>query len=297
MKITKVGENLNHHITINARALMMFNHVLYSKYNEEFTAFTHCDRDKSTGEYRIYDVFFPIQENTGVKTDVEGEDLIDLMQDGADITKLTGHIHSHVNMGVNPSSTDLSEILARAEHSNFNAALIINKKDEMFGHIVDLDLGLHIEDVDIFIEYPEDFDFEGLIMAQIKEASALDEVRDLANTDQWTMYTEMYPLTDVEKEYVETCVRTRFKKPVYNNANYKKTSTYNKKKVDELEFDIKTTDELPFDNTLFKSSDDYVDHLLTKNISEMTENEFRDYCLYFEDVNTYEQYMESGFRY
>ena len=55
-------------------------------------------------------------------------------------------------MGVFASGTDKKDIIERSEHSNYNAALILNKKGEMFGHIVDLDLGLYLEDVDVYIQ-------------------------------------------------------------------------------------------------------------------------------------------------
>ena len=76
MKIEKIGNGLKHHITINAKTLQRFNHILDSKYALEFTAFTHCKRNNETGEYLLYDLFIPNQVNTATTTELESDDII-----------------------------------------------------------------------------------------------------------------------------------------------------------------------------------------------------------------------------
>lgn len=301
MKIEKIGNGLKHHITVNAKTLQRFNHILDSKYNLEFTAFTHCKRNNDTGEYLLYDLFIPNQVNTATTTELESDDIIELIQDGADISKLSGHIHSHVNMGVFASGTDKKDIIERSEHSNYNAALILNKKGEMFGHIVDLDLGLYLEDVDIYIQYPHSTNFEQRLLAQIKKAKSLEEVIKLTKIDEWEWYNATYPLTKEETEQLDNWVKTRFKTTHYPNNNFKKketksiTAQYHQKTwwedddYDESQWSNYKPQQLiedeiddalileGYDESKFASVDDYLDYLMTVSEQSMTTKEFNDY--------------------
>ena len=85
-------DHIEHHITVDAHTLLRINHVLYSKYAKEFTVFLHAER-RPNGEYYLYDAFFPRQDNAATTTELESEDIMNLVADGADISKLAGHAH------------------------------------------------------------------------------------------------------------------------------------------------------------------------------------------------------------
>lgn len=90
MKVENIS--LSHSITVCAFALQKLRYVLDSKYNKEFTAFMHAEK-RPNNEYYIYDVFFPRQDNTGVTTECDSDDIIELMKEGFDISEGNGHAH------------------------------------------------------------------------------------------------------------------------------------------------------------------------------------------------------------
>ena len=207
-------------------------------------------------------------------------------------------------MGVFASGTDKKDIIERSEHSNYNAALILNKKGEMFGHIVDLDLGLYLEDVDVYIQYPHSTNFEKRLLAQIQKAKSLEEVIKLTKIDEWEWYNATYPLTKEETEQLDDWVKTRFKTvktSYYPNNNFKKketksiTAQYHQKAWwEEDDYDeSRWTDYKPqqliedeiddalilegYDESKFASVDDYLDYLMTVSEQNMTTKEFNDY--------------------
>jgi len=274
MRIKEIGSGLKHHIVIDANTLREFKHILNSKYNKEFTAFTHCER-LGNGGYLIKDLFIPNQTNTEVHTEVDSDDLVSLMKDGADISQLSGHIHSHVNMPVQPSKTDEDEIIERAKHSDFNAAIIINKKGEIYGHIVDLELGLHLQDVDVRIQYPHQAsDLEDYVVSQAKKKLTYQDLKKLVNITNEGYFNLCYPLSDTRVDELNSYVKTRFKERLvgfYNPnsalSNAKKsyvTQTHNKKRVDDMDYN------------------EYMAYLNNKPYSDLTDAEWEDLESFYE---------------
>lgn len=289
MEIVKIGDNLNHHITVCAKALQKIHYLLDHKYNKEFTVFMHCDRNKETGEYFMYDTFIPRQDNTSTTTECDSEDVMDLITEGADISKLGAHMHSHVSMKVFTSGTDERDILERAAHAGYNAAIIMNKNHDIFGHIVDIDLGIYLKNVDVYIRYPEKMDYENQMLKLIKKEKSLDKIKDLLTIDEWDFFTLSYPLEDSVKEDLEKEIKTKFKskatvvpmgksnyssKPVYENGYDK---DWYKEWYKEKEASEEAEKYEGYNPSLFKSEDDYVDYLMTADEQSMTDAEYRDY--------------------
>lgn len=206
MKVKNIG--LPHHITVSAEVLQKFGHILYSKYDLEFTAFCHAEK-REGGEFHIYDIFFPEQVNSSALTECDGSDLVALMGDGADISKLTGHMHSHVNMATGPSGTDEREILERAEQCGYNVALILNKKGAIFGHIADYNAGVYLQDVPVKVIYPADFEAEMLDM--LKSLDSLDKVQEFIDYGIDFHFEDHRPLSTEYQEFLdEVVIKKRF---------------------------------------------------------------------------------------
>lgn len=222
MEIKNIG--LRHNITVDAYALQKFNHVLNSKYNLEFTAFCHAEkRENST--YHIFDIFFPTQVNTATTTECDSENLIELMQDGADISMLAGHMHSHVNMAVFSSTTDEKDIIERAENAGFNAAIILNKKGEIFGHIADTELGIYVKKVPVTIIYPFPYsEFEEVMMREIRNQSSLDDMITMSRFTLGDYFDFHYPLSTEEAAKLDAIVKEKFSEPVKVYSGGKKNS-------------------------------------------------------------------------
>lgn len=112
-------------------------------------------------------------------------------------------------MKVFASGTDKDDIIARAKDSTYNAALIYNKKGEIFGHIADMERGLYLSDVPVFIQYPEGLDERRL--QSVKECETFSEVLKITKVSDWTFYKALYPLTEEEKFKYKEIIRTRFR--------------------------------------------------------------------------------------
>ncbi len=72
--------------------------------------------------------------NSGASVKLDNEDHHRLITELPDTAELRCHWHSHVNMGVTPSSTDDATNIENAEHGWF-ASLILNKKGDVSGQI------------------------------------------------------------------------------------------------------------------------------------------------------------------
>lgn len=216
MVIENIGNN--HHITVDAFALQKFRYILKSKYNYEFTAFFHSEK-RENDEYHLFDIFFPRQDNTGVTTECDSDDLIELMEEGADISMLSGHGHSHVDMAVFPSGTDSKDILERAKDGLYNAAIIVNKKEQIYGHIADMESKLYLKDVPVFIVYP--FTEEEYKQGVVAIARSCETIEDIVKATKMTMaeyFDITYPLTEEQIAELEDVMTKKFK--------YKYTPTY-----------------------------------------------------------------------
>lgn len=239
MKIKFLGKEPS--ITIRADVLHKFDYI-QSKYNMEFTAFCHIEEQKDT--YYIYDIFFPRQDNTLSTTECNSEDVIALIGEGFDLSKGMGHMHSHVNMGVFASLTDETDIIERAKDAPFNAALIYNKKGEIYGHIVDSKTGIYYQEVAVYIEYPADFDNDKLNLLKI--CKNWKEAASLLRKDDWTFYKEMYGLDNNTKKYLDSVIKTKFHMKSYSNLpstqRYNNNFNYNGNWKDEAYNPVYSTD-------------------------------------------------------
>lgn len=129
-------------------------------------------------------------------------------------------------MGVTPSGTDVSEIKERGLMS-YNAAIIRNKKGEMFGHIADSEKELYVQNVPIEIEYgdPEEMKaiFESFIAESIKEIvdsgeysySKIKEITDISYKDFCIEYLSKDSLSDEEKKELDEVINKKFKSISY----------------------------------------------------------------------------------
>lgn len=110
-------------------------------------------------EYEIYDIICYPQEVTSatVKTDDTkyGEWISGLSDEQINNLRMQGH--SHVSMGVTPSTTDeqfYKELLTQVNRERFYIFLILNKQGDMFVRIADSKFNLQFdkEDIDVVIE-------------------------------------------------------------------------------------------------------------------------------------------------
>lgn len=294
MKIENIS--LPHHITVDAVTIQKMNYLLDHKYSCEFTGFCHAEK-RENGEYHISDIFFPRQDNASTTTECNSEDIIDLMKEGLDISKTTGHIHSHVDMGVFASTTDKKDIVERAKDAGFNAAVIMNKKGKIFGHIADMELGIYIEDCPVYVDYPfTQREYESKILEEIKNATTLDDVEKLLTFDN-DDYMEMnFPLSQETKDFLEEVVKTRFQFVSYNYKN----SSKNKKKETKI-IPLSNDEYDDWNHLLTEEDDEYaqemadfftpdellkIPSLFDKSCAEMTESEWQ----LFNEVTTFYPY-------
>lgn len=128
-------------------------------------------------------------------------------------------------MGVFASGTDKKDILERAKDSGWNAAIILNKKGHIFGHIADLELGVYLEDVPVEIEYPfSDEEFDNKLLEEIKKVDNLKDARTLLRFTDEEFFDMNNPLSQEDKDFLDSVIKDRFK-----NA---KTTTYTSSKDD-----------------------------------------------------------------
>ena len=233
MKLTNI--NLPHHITVDAVVRQKLDYILGSTYDKEFTGFCHAEK-REDGEYHISDIFFPRQDNAATTTECDSEDVIALMKEGFDISLGSGHAHSHVNMEVFASSTDKKDILERANDSGFNVSIIVNKKGKIFGHIADMELGVYIEDCDVFTTYPFTTEqMETYIMNSIKESDCIEDIRELAYMDEDDFMKEFFPLSKENQDFLQTVVKERFKNAY---TPYSSNVAANKKKESNVKMEV-----------------------------------------------------------
>ena len=226
MKIENI--NLPHHITVEAKVYQKLEYILDSKYDKEFTGFCHAEK-RENGEYHIYDIFFPRQDNAATTTECDSADVVALMAEGFDISRGAGHAHSHVDMQVFASSTDKDDIKERAQDSGFNAAIIVNKKGNIFGHIADMELGIYVEDCPVYFDYPfTDEEYEEKLLEEIKKTDDLKVIRKLANFSEYDYLQKFFPLSTEETEFLDEVIKTRFKNKY---GGYQKKSTTPKNNI------------------------------------------------------------------
>ena len=95
-------------------------------------------------------------------------------------SQIRGHGHSHVNMGVTPSATDIdyqNNMLQNLE--DFYIFLIINKRDDIYAVIADAEENVVYDCKDITVELPYSVDFNNWAQEQLaiyvdKKDTAID---------------------------------------------------------------------------------------------------------------------------
>jgi hypothetical protein len=285
---------LDYKISIDWTLYRVLRYMLTSKYDKEFTVITHADRDKDS--FRLYDYFIPNQVNTGTHTEFDDDDMIELLAEGLDMSKALGHMHSHVNMAVFASGTDFEEIVDRADLSGWNCSIVMNKRLEIFGHIVDTTRGIYIKNVPVSIDAPIDEEqMENSLMLDIKSCEDVDDVKALLKCDLLAYNLLCDPLSEKITDELDEAIETKFSSKswggsYYNNNNvitsvnqaYARTGAqtgggsknYSKKKVETnkvrlpgnltkiemLELQNQIFEDLPEDDTeAFKVFTDMVD--------------------------------------
>lgn len=282
-------------ISVDASTLLQMEYIM-ERYPDEFTSFLYADREDKN--FHIHTPFFPVQTNTAVHTEIDSEDLIQCMIDeGMDIGKINGHIHTHPKMDVKPSGTDKSEIVERGM-GNFNAALIINEDLDIYGHLVLGDEGLYISDVEIFIIYPDEYSYNDYIISKASKVKSAEELREIANMDAFEVYKILFPLSDEEKAHLDNQIKNKFKKRYY--TNYKKGKSVSTKpnthrsnltvaksntryggwnRWDDYEDYWEDTDSV-LDQELRLKDSSYIKELESKSAMTMTDEEWDDYQVY-----------------
>lgn len=282
-------------ISVDASTLLQMEYIM-EKYPDEFTSFLYADREDKN--FHIHTPFFPVQTNTPIHTEIDSEDLIQCMIDeGMDIGKINGHIHTHPKMGVKPSGTDQSEIVERGM-GNFNAAIIINEKLEVYGHLVLGNEGLYISDVEVFVAYPDEYDYNHYVLSKASNAKNAVELREIANMSTFEVYKILFPLSNEEKAYLDSQIKNKFKKKYY--PNYKKgKNAYTKSntrgsnltvtksntryggwdRLDSYEDFWEDTDSV-LDQEIRLKDSSYIKELESKSAMTMTDEEWNDYQAY-----------------
>lgn len=202
-------------IIVHEDLYLNLEYLLTSKYHKEFTVFTYCNRVGNT--FLLHTPFIPEQTNSAALTEVEGDALVDLMvKESCDLSELKGHMHSHVNMQVFASGTDESEIIDRGREGGFNAAIIMNKRMEIFGHIVDYDTGLYLTKVPVQVGSDEAVQkFDESKLKRVKRAKSMKEVRTLINQTYESYLRNNVKLTKKRMEQLDKEVKDKFKSKTY----------------------------------------------------------------------------------
>jgi len=265
---------------------LTYNKIKYvtEKYSKEFTSLLHCEYDESNNSYFIYDAYFPTQKNNATTTELDGIDIVKLKAEGADLTRLCGHIHSHVNMGVSPSDTDETEIRERVESGgDFSCSVIVNKKGELYGHVYDAARDRYFKKVPVEIvspEYPIEA-YETDLLKSIKEAESVEEVEMLMEEGYEGHVLRDNSLTKEQEEELDKEIKDKFSTFYHNYAksNYKK----NKKHNYGVNPRLKKVGNKPrvYDADYWDEIEDERDIRLPakkeKNINEMTQEEYEDW--------------------
>lgn len=115
----------------------------------------------SENEFLVYDILVFKQNVTGSTVTPDAEDytrfLMDLTDDEAENMHMHGH--SHVNMGVTPSSVDLNyqrDLIATMNNKGFYLFQIWNKSMDVTSTLYDFETGILYEKKDILVDVVDD---------------------------------------------------------------------------------------------------------------------------------------------
>lgn len=140
--------------------LKMLKYVML--YHNELAWHGTVERENNT--FTITDVFLYPQTATSVTVTTDQAKYSEFINglSGEVLNKMRFQGHSHVNMGVTPSTTDIdyySEILSQIPEDDYYIFLIMNKKGEIFINIYDLTTNIQYETDDIlFLLCDENFE-------------------------------------------------------------------------------------------------------------------------------------------
>ena len=106
-------------------------------------------------EYNVYELFLPMQDNTGASTDIDEKEvhnlLTELISDNKETQDLRFHWHSHANMDVFHSGTDeenYSDLLNPA----FLISIVANRDGDILGRIdIKVPFKLTISGVEVYV--------------------------------------------------------------------------------------------------------------------------------------------------
>ena len=157
--------------SVNDRAVLRFTEQAYLKMtalvsNFEKEVAWHCvvNRGEEENEYVVSDILVYPQTVSGVHVDMDVDEYVEWInkgiEDGDDrFFHLHGQGHSHVNMAVSPSPTDLDhqkEILKDIRDNGFYVFMIWNKKDDHNIWIYDIQKNKMFENKDITLLIDEE---------------------------------------------------------------------------------------------------------------------------------------------
>ena len=160
--IGKVDEKAQVYFTLEAWLKVK---ALVSKFDKEVAwhgiakRAKHSEEEKNT--YIISDILVYPQVVTGatVNTDQEKYQMWLMEQEDDVFNNIRFQGHSHVNMGVSPSSVDTAwydEILAQLSDDMFYIFMIFNKKNEMWCKVYDMQSNICFEPSDVSVSVLDD---------------------------------------------------------------------------------------------------------------------------------------------
>lgn len=171
--------------TVDRKAIVFFDPVAWLKMTELVRVSDkeiawhglayRVDEEIREDSYIIEDIICHPQEVTGVTVTTEQAEyekwLMELDDDTFNNMRMQGH--SHVNMGVTPSGTDLalySEYLSRLGDDDFYIFLIANKKGDIMVKVYDKQKNVFFDakDVSTYIVGVDDFVSEAMEMVKVK---------------------------------------------------------------------------------------------------------------------------------
>lgn len=210
--------------TVNRKAKVFFTQdawrkmqALISDFDKEVAwhGVAYRDNDETKDNYYITDILVYPQEVTGatVNTDQEKYEMWLMSHDDEVFNNIRMQGHSHVNMGVTPSSVDTSlydRILDQLDDDMFYIFMIWNKRKEKTVKIYDLKKNILFETADVTVEnIPEE-----------------ESVVDLANLTEEELKTVTGFLTKYrEKKITEGFVKDA-KEMVKDKKAYQPTTMY-----------------------------------------------------------------------
>ena len=134
--------------------------------SKEVGWFALVDHNAEANSFTITELVIPNQEVTAAETDIGKEDLADaameLIEAGKDTSKMYAWFHSHVNMGVTPSTQDeyqvedfLEDLMDQPEIPAFIRG-IQNKKGELKLDVYYVRHGVAYQNVDFYVIHDDD---------------------------------------------------------------------------------------------------------------------------------------------